>query len=112
MELIYKNDYGASYNVANQSNPNCTIQMVIGSTGIFMTKPEIRNLLSIVRGSDKSCNCESCKGESCNRIWTTSSLVDICIKVDDIILGYLEDLILGTLFILNMNSTLEEHRIK
>ena len=112
MELIYKNDYGASYNVANQSNPNCAIQMVIDITGIFMTKPEIRNLLSIVRNSDKPCNCEYCKGEICGKIWTTSSLVDICIKVDDIILGYLEDLILGTLFILNLNSTLEKHRIK
>ena len=59
-----------------------------------------------------NCNCDNCKGEICGKIWTTSSLVDICIKVDDIILGYLEDLILGTLFILNMNSTLEKHRIK
>ena len=112
MELIYKNDYGASYNVANQSNPNCAIQMVIGTTGIFMSEPEIKNLLSIVHRSDKPCNCEYCKGELCNRIWTTSSLVDICIKVDDIILGYLEDLILGTLFILNMNDTLNKYRIK
>lgn len=77
MKLIYKNDYGGSYNVANQSNTNCTIQMVIGSTGIFMSEPEIRNLLSIVRGSDKPCNCEYCKGEICGKIWTKSSLVDI-----------------------------------
>lgn len=77
-----------------------------------MTKPEIRNLLSIVRRSHKPCNCDNCKGEICCKTRTTSSLVDLCIKVDDTILEFLEDLILGTLFILNMNSTLEKYRIK
>lgn len=31
MELIYDNHYRASYKVVNHLNPNCTIQIVIGT---------------------------------------------------------------------------------
>jgi len=109
--LIYQNNYGASYKVVNHFNPKRTVQMVIGSVGIFMTEPEILNLLSIVRRSDVPCNCDQCQGDVCGKIWTSSSLIDTCIKVDDTVAELLEDLILGTLFMRDIDSILDEHKI-
>lgn len=111
MELIYKNKYGSSFSMDNVPNAKCRMQLVIGSTGIFMSEYELINLLEIVKNSHEPCTCEICDGDRCNKIWTTNSLIDICIKVDDVILELLEDLILGTLFILNMKTTLEENKI-
>lgn len=112
MELIYKNDYGACYRVYNVPNPNCKFQMVIDTVGIFMSESDISNLLGIIRRSYEPCNCEVCEGKRHNKIWTTNPLIDTCLKVDDDILELMEDLILGTQFILNMNATLEKNNIK
>lgn len=112
MELIYKNDYGTCYRVYNAPNPNCKFQMVIDTVGIFMSESDISNLLGIIRSSYEPCNCEECGGKRHNKIWTTSPLIDTCLKVDDDILELMEDLILGTQFILNMNATLEKNSIK
>lgn len=112
MKLIYKNNYGACYRVLNAPNTNCKLQMVVDTVGIFMSENDISNLLDIVRNSHEPCNCEECGGKQCNKIWTTNPLIDTCLKVDDEILGLMEDLILGTQFILNMDATLEKYRIK
>ncbi|PIF00182.1 MAG: hypothetical protein CR994_06870 [Maribacter sp.] len=112
MELIYKNDYGACYKIDNALNPTCKIQMVIDTVGIFLSEREMGYLLEIVRNSNQPCNCEECKGKRCNKIWTTSPWVDVSLKVDDDILELMEDLILGTQFMINMDATLEKNRIK
>ena len=112
MKLIYKNNLGACYEVDSTINPNSSLQLVLGTVGIFMSTEELANLLDIVRGSHEPCNCKQCNGRQCNKIWTTSPLIDICLKVDDDILEHLEDLIVGSQFILNMNSTLKKHKIK
>jgi hypothetical protein len=111
MELIYKNTYGACYKVSNAINPNCNFQMVISTVGIFMSENDIVRFLDIVRSSHEPCNCEECAGKRCNKIWTTNPLIDICLKVDDEILALMEDLISGTLFMLNIDDVLEEYRI-
>ncbi|PID69494.1 MAG: hypothetical protein CR989_01365 [Flavobacteriales bacterium] len=112
MELIYRNDYGAFYSIHNPPNPNCKLQMVVDTNGIFLSERDMAYLLKIVRDAHKPCNCKECKGKRCKRIWTTSPLVDICLKVDDNILELIEDLILGTQFMLNMDATLEKYKIK
>ena len=112
MELIYKNDYGTCYRVYNAPNPNCKYQMVVDTVGIFMTEIDISNLLSIVRSSYETCNCEECGGKRYNKIWTTNPLIDICLKVDGDILELMEDLILGTQFMLSMDATLKKNSIE
>ncbi len=112
MELIYSNDYGASYKMVNAPNPNCQLQLIIDTVGIFMSEKDIEGLLNIVRKSNTPCDCVECGGERCNKIWTTTPLIDTCLKVDDEILELLEDLIVGTQFMLNMDTTLEKFRIK
>lgn len=112
MELIYKNKYAACYKIYNAPNPDCKIQMVVDSIGIFLSESDMAYLLEIVRNSHEPCHCGECKGGRCNKIWTTGPWVDICLKVDDDILELMEDLILGTQFILNMDATLEKHSIK
>lgn len=112
MELIYKNTYGACYRIYQAPNPNCKVQMVVDTVGIFMSENDIAYLLDIVRSSHKPCNCSECNGERCNKIWTTNSLIDICLKVDDDILDLMEDLILGTQFMLKMEDTLKKQNIK
>lgn len=112
MDLIYRNQYGACYRIYNAPNPICTLQLVVDSVGIFMSEDDLYHLLNIVRDSDKPCHCAECSGGKCNKIWCANPLVDICLKVDDDVLNLMEDLIQGTRFILDMNSTLSRNEIK
>lgn len=107
MELIYKNDYGATYQVKNSVNPDCEMQLVIDTVGLFMSRVDLENLLDIVRASYDPCTCAECGGK-CNKIWCNNPFVDICLKVNEPILNKIEDLILGTQFALNMATTLED----
>ncbi|MBL4745806.1 MAG: hypothetical protein JKY08_05510 [Flavobacteriaceae bacterium] len=112
MELIYKNDYGTSYSVEYGPSEAHNIQLVIGTVGIFMTEKDLDVLLRVVRNSHTPCNCENCGGKRRNTIWSTSSLIDFCLKVDKKRLLLIEDLIVGTNFILNMSLELDKHSIK
>ncbi|MEM7484494.1 MAG: hypothetical protein AAF348_04735 [Bacteroidota bacterium] len=111
MELIYKNDYGACFTVKNAPNPVCTLQLIVDSIGIFMSEDDLLHLLEVVRNSDGACFCEECKGSQCSKIWCSGPMHDLCLKIDEGRLEKLEDLIVGTQFIINMNQTLEQYRI-
>ncbi|UJH66453.1 hypothetical protein [Allomuricauda sp. SCSIO 65647] len=111
MELIYENSYGASYKIENAPNPTCKLQMVIDTIGIFMSETDLAHLLEIVRDSGKPCFCEECKGQKCSKIWCNGPFHDMCLKMDESNQAQLEDLILGTQFILNMDQTLEKYSI-
>ncbi len=111
MELLYKNEYGASYKVDFGTNPECEVQLVIDTVGLFMSKEELDHLLTIVKNSHEPCDCGNCNGP-CEKIWCTGPLVDICLKVSDTILDKMEDLIAGTQFMLNIDATLEGYRLK
>lgn len=110
MELIYQNGYGAVYHVNHSPNPECTLQMVVDAIGIFMSRPDIEHLLDVIQRSYDPCDCPECGGKK-DKIWCSNPLIDICFKVDEPILDGLEDLIKGTLFILDMDETLEKHRL-
>ncbi|MEM1338017.1 MAG: hypothetical protein AAGF96_09715 [Bacteroidota bacterium] len=110
MQLIYQNDHGAVYHVDNSQNPECNLQMVVDAIGIFMSRPEIEHFLDIVQRSYEPCDCPEC-GEKKDKIWCSNSLIDLCFKVDEPILDGLQDLIKGTLFLLDMDATLEKHRL-
>ena len=115
MKLIYNNSYGAIYKIKKEVNTKYTLQLMVNNIGIFMTITELNNLLKLVKSSygfDQNCNCKQCKDVKLNKLWKTNSFIDICLKVDDSILGFLEDLIIGTQFMLNIDTVLDEHRIK
>ena len=112
MELIYGNNYGAFFKVFNAPNPLCKYQLIVDSIGIFMSEGDLDNLLDIVRDSGKACYCEECRGTQCSKIWCTGPLHDLCLKLDEGTLSELEDLILGTRFIINMDQTLDKYRIR
>lgn len=112
MELIYKNDYGATYKLVNSPNPNCEMQLIVDTVGLFMSRDDLNHLLKIVRKSHEPCTCHECGGNQCNKIWCKNPLIDICLKVDEPILEKIEDLIRGTQFILNIDDTLEEYRLQ
>ncbi|RNC89492.1 MAG: hypothetical protein ED555_08405 [Allomuricauda sp.] len=111
MELIYRNDYGASYKIENAPNPICTLQLIVDSVGIFMSEADLAHLLEIVRDSDRPCFCDECNGSKCSKIWCTSAMHDLCLKIDEGRLQQLEDLIVGTQFILHIDDTLSQYRI-
>lgn len=114
MKLIYNNNYGTIYKVTNHPNARYTMQLVINNVGLFMSSGELKSLLKLVRSSyglSESCNCKKCKGVKLNELWKSNKLIDICLKVDDAILECLEDLIVGTHFMLNIDAVLDEHRI-
>lgn len=112
MKLIYKNNYGSSYLIENAPNPNCNIQLVIDTIGLFMSIEDLNKLQQIANRSYEPCNCSDCGGKSCNKIWCTNPLIDICLKTNESILGLLEDLIKGTQFMLHMDATLNQHQLK
>lgn len=110
MDLIYKNEYGATYHVKNSQNPECEIQLVVDTVGLFMSRADLVYLLGIVQKSHGPCGCSECGGK-CDKIWCKNPLVDICLKVDEPILHRMEDLIKGTQFTLNMDATLKKNRV-
>ena len=112
MELIYGNNYGAIYKVFEAPNVECKLQLIVDTVGIYMSENDLSNFLAIIQDSDKPCNCDNCNGGKCNKIWCTNPLVDICLKVNDEILAEMEDLVKGTQFVLNMDETLKQYRIK
>ena len=75
-----------------------------------MSKSDIQHLLSIVTGAYEPCHCEQCGGKR-DRIWCSNPIVDLCLKVDETILNALEDVLRGTLFILDMEVTLEKNKL-
>ncbi|MCB9426385.1 MAG: hypothetical protein H6584_05080 [Flavobacteriales bacterium] len=113
MNLIYKNNYGSSYKVDSTvtKNPERNIQVYIGTIGIYMTQKELSDLYTIIKNAVKMCDCSHCKGQPCNRIWTSHPLIDICLKIDENTLDELEDLISWTKFLMNFESNLEENNI-
>lgn len=112
MKLLYKNDYGATFRLDDSPNPACELQLIIGTVGFFMSQTDLINFSKIVNKSDQPCTCEECGGNQCNKIWYTNSLIDVCLKVDEVILPKIKDLIKGTQFMLNIDATLEKHRLK
>ena len=112
MKLIYKNGYGACYRVYDAPNPDCILQLVVETVGIFMSRKDLGHLLSIVREPPGPCDCPECEGGECGKIWYRGHLLDFYLKMDDMALELMEDLIEGTLFILDMDRTLEQYRIK
>jgi hypothetical protein len=112
MELVYENDYGRSYRLAHTPLPGADYQLVIDSVGIYMSSRELAYMMKVIQSSKEPCDCPECLGKNCNRIWTSGPLVDISLKVDEVGLDKLEDLIKGTQFIAEMDATLERYRIK
>ncbi|QDO94403.1 hypothetical protein FNB79_10665 [Formosa sediminum] len=111
MTLIYSNNYGGCYNVSSAPNSKKVLQLVIDTVGIFMTKEDLSSLLTVILQEPAPCTCNNCSGERCNKIWCSNPLLDICLKVDKQKIELLEDLIRGTLFILEIDKTLDEYRL-
>ncbi len=105
MTLIYRNGYGSTYLLDNPPHPHCRVQLVVDAMGIFMCEEDLQNLLGIVQKSHEPCYCEDCGGNTCNKIWYTNPLMDICLKMNERTLVLLEDLIKGTQFMLKIDDT-------
>lgn len=112
MELIYQNNYGATFKMKNSPNPDCELQLVIDSIGIFMSHQDLTELKTVIGKFQVPCQCADCKGATCTKIWSSSPRMDFCLKVDKPRLHELEDLIKGTQFILGLDNTLEKYRVK
>ena len=110
MEVLYKNKYGAVYSIQHTPNPECTLQLVIETVGLFMSRTDLEHLLKIVQKPFEPCQCEQCQGKT-DKIWCTNPIIDICLKVDRRILTGIEDLIKGALFNLDMDATLLDNNL-
>jgi len=42
MELIYKNDYGATYSIENSPNPHLKMQLVVDTVALFISEDDLR----------------------------------------------------------------------
>jgi hypothetical protein len=111
MELLYQNKYGACYKIYDAPNPSCELQLIVDCIGIFMTVADLENLLQLVRTPGKTCYCADCDGAPCTKIWSVGPLHELYLKASEPVRNELEDLILGTQFVLNMDQTLDQFRI-
>lgn len=112
MELIYQNGYGASYSTKNDYNTGYQLQLIIGSIGVFLSREDINDLQTVIEKSRaEGCNCDTCGEKTHNSIWKYTYLADVRLKIDYISIDLLEDLIKGTQFQLNMNTTLKQNQI-
>ncbi|MEM6542804.1 MAG: hypothetical protein AAF634_16735, partial [Bacteroidota bacterium] len=109
-EMLYKNEYGTSLSITNGPNPECTLQLVIETVGLFMSRKDLEHLLKIVQKPFEPCQCEQCQGKI-DKIWSTNPIIDICLKVDKPILAGIEDLVKGALFNLDMDATLLQNNL-
>jgi len=111
MELIYQNEYGASYAVRDFFKTGHQFQIIIGSISIFLSKEDLIDLQNVINNFKGGCSCEDCGEKIFNSIWKYTYLADVRLKVDYISIGLLKDLITGTLFVINMNTTLKQNQI-
>jgi len=112
MELVYQNNYGATFKVKNVPNPLCSLQMVVDSIGLFMTEDDLDNLLRMVQESGQPCQCPDCQGEQCQRLWCSSKHYEFGLTLSKENKEELVDLIKGTQFLLHMDETLKQYRLK
>ncbi|MEO9891216.1 hypothetical protein [Aurantibacter sp.] len=66
MELLYRNEYGATYKVVNSANPACVVQLIVDSVGLYLSKNDLDYLMNIVLKSNEPCSCDDCGGNKCN----------------------------------------------
>ncbi|MEL7271725.1 MAG: hypothetical protein AAGL34_19305 [Bacteroidota bacterium] len=110
MEILYQNAYGAICNVNKSPNPECTLQLVIESVGLFMSRTDLEYFLSIVQKPFEPCHCGQCQGKM-DTIWCNNPIMDVCIKFDRPILRGIEELVKGALFVLDMRDTLTQNNL-
>ena len=111
MKLIYQNNYGATFEIKNAPNPQCKLQLIVDSIGLFMTEADLENLLQLVEQSDQPCHCPECSGEQCKKLWCLSPFYEFGLTIDKENKSELLDLIKGTKFLLSMDETLNQYRI-
>lgn len=114
MEEIYRNDYGVSYRNYDTADPEeIGVQLIINRIGLYLSIPELENLKRIVLNKTESvpCMCSECQGEVSNKIWCTNPFIDICLKLNDTTIEEIEDLIVGTQFMLNIDKTLKKYAL-
>ncbi|NJX14707.1 hypothetical protein [Tamlana crocina] len=108
MELLYQNEYGASYALENSFDSEIKFQIVIGSVGMFLTQKDIDELQDLVQ----DCKTESLRNKkNYDTIWKHTCFADVRIKLNQPLLHLLEDLVNGTHFVINMNATLRKNKI-
>lgn len=112
MELLYQNKYGAVYTITNSPNPLCEMQLIVDAVGLFLSRADLAHLMGILQNWQDPCMCDECGGNQCNKLWCTNPLIDICLKLEGSSLNMLEDLLKGSMFMLDMKATLEKHQLK
>jgi hypothetical protein len=113
MEEIYQNDYGVSYRNFDKTNKENGVQIIIDRVGLYLSLKELEHLKKIVQNKSHGdpCMCSECQGQVSNKIWCTNPLIDICLKFNQDNIEKIEDLIIGTQFILNMDKTLKKYAL-
>lgn len=110
MKIIFRNSYGAIGHVNYSFNPECKLQLIIDTIGIYMSLTDLKYLLSVVEKTRVSCTCKDC-GNELDRIICKNSRIDLRLKINRVRLQLLEELIKETLFILEIENTLKINKI-
>lgn len=110
MNIIFRNPYGAVCYVKDSLNPECRLQLIVDTIGVFMSIADLEYLLSVVINTRKSNSCKDC-GDAFDKISCKNELIDLHFKVDNGRLKLFEELIKGTLFNIKMDDTLEANKI-
>ncbi|MEN1785231.1 MAG: hypothetical protein AAGF77_08845 [Bacteroidota bacterium] len=110
MEIVYNNEYGAICAVKNSPNHECTLQLVIESVGLFMSRTDLEYFLTTVQKPFEPCQCPQCQGKI-DKIWCRNPIMDLCIKFNGSISKGIAELVEGALFVLDMQDTLLQNNL-
>ena len=110
MNVIFRNSYGAIGHVNDSVNPECKLQLIVDTIGIYMSLADLEYLLSVVGNTRASCVCEDC-GNEFDKIVCKNARIDLHLKINKGRLQLLEELIKETLFNLEIEHTLKVNKI-
>jgi cytidine deaminase len=116
LDPIYCNSLGTAYLIKDslEASVYCQkIQLLIGDAALMIEEKEIATLLNVVQSVKKGCPCENCQNkQALKQIKCDTGSFTFVFKSDKRNIVALEDLLLGTIFELQMHSILDFHDIE
>lgn len=109
MKVLFQNDYGTCYAV-DKSSGNFDLLLMIDAVGVFLYKEDLEPIKQLINNSLEPCNCPTCNGKPCNKIWYKTDRINVCFSLEQDYRKLFLELIQGCSFqyeLLEMKDSLQ-----